>query len=176
MKQNTRQLALSSVLAALAVVFLCMGGLLPLALYACPLLSSLLLIPLMEECSSRLCWTWYAAVSILGLLLGNDKEAILLFVFLGYYPLLQPKLQHLPSRAVRFIAKFCFFCVSVGGMYAIMLWVFRISAAMEELQSTAPWLLALTAGLGLLLFFIYDQILLRFHLLYRKKRKKAKNS
>ena len=50
MRQQTRELALASVLGALAVLFLFLGGVLPLALYACPLLASACLLPVREEC------------------------------------------------------------------------------------------------------------------------------
>ena len=49
MRQQTRELALASVLGALAVLFLFLGGVLPLALYACPLLASACLLPVREE-------------------------------------------------------------------------------------------------------------------------------
>ena len=87
MRQQTRELALASVLGALAVLFLFLGGVLPLALYACPLLASVCLLPVREECRASYQWCCFFAAAILGLLLGPDKESALLFCFLGYYPL-----------------------------------------------------------------------------------------
>ena len=172
MKQKSKQLALCSVLGALAVVFLCMGGIVPLALYACPLLASLLLIPLREDCTSRLAWTWFGAVALLGLLLGPDKEAVLLFCCLGYYPLLQPKLNAIPSRLLRLGSKLLLFAAAMGGMYALLLVVFRLDSVTEEFAATGKLLLCLTAALGLVLFLLYDRIVQRFALLYRQRKKK----
>lgn len=82
MRQQTRELALASVLGALAVLFLFLGGVLPLALYACPLLASVCLLPVREECRASYQWCCFFAAAILGLLLGPDKEsALLVFVF-----------------------------------------------------------------------------------------------
>ena len=75
-------------LGALAVLFLFLGGVLPLALYACPLLASVCLLPVREECRASYQWCCFFAAAILGLLLGPDKESALLFCFLGYYLLL----------------------------------------------------------------------------------------
>ena len=83
MRQQTRELALASVLGALAVLFLFLGGVLPLALYACPLLASACLLPVREECRASYQWCCFFAAAILGLLLGPDKESALLFCFLG---------------------------------------------------------------------------------------------
>ena len=105
MRQQTRELALASVLGALAVLFLFLGGVLPLALYACPLLASVCLLPVREECRASYQWCCFFAAAILGLLLGPDKESALLFCFLGYYPLLQPSLDAIGCRALRFLTK-----------------------------------------------------------------------
>ena len=62
MRQQTRELALASVLGALAVLFLFLGGVLPLALYACPLLASACLLPVREEC--RASYQWLSLIHI----------------------------------------------------------------------------------------------------------------
>ena len=56
-------IALGGVLAALAVVFLTLGGMVPMATYACPMLASILLIPLRSELSKVQCVGWYIIVS-----------------------------------------------------------------------------------------------------------------
>ena len=65
MRQQTRELALASVLGALAVLFLFLGGVLPLALYACPLLASACLLPVREECRASYHGADYDIVSCL---------------------------------------------------------------------------------------------------------------
>ena len=39
MKSTAKELALGGMFTALGVVFLCLGGIVPLALYACPILA-----------------------------------------------------------------------------------------------------------------------------------------
>ena len=75
MSASTKQLALCGVMTALGVVLLCLGGLVPPALYICPMLASTVLAVIRLECSPRHAWTCFAATAILGLLLGPDKEA-----------------------------------------------------------------------------------------------------
>ena len=105
MKRSTKELALCGVMTALSVVLLCLGGVIPLAIYACPMLASCALLVLREMCRAQYAWCCWASVALLTLLLGPDKEAAALYLFLGYYPLLQPKLDAIRRPALRWMAK-----------------------------------------------------------------------
>ena len=172
MRQSTKELALCGVIAALSVVLLCLGGVVPLAVYACPMLASCVLLVLRETCSARYAWCCWATVALLALLLGPDKEAAALYLFLGYYPLLQPKLGAIRRPALRWLAKLALAVVSVGAMYLVLLYVLGLTQVAEEFADTAPWMLWATAALGLVLFIIYDILLRRFAILWRRRRKR----
>lgn len=173
MRQQTRELALAGMMAALGGALLFLSGVIPLALYACPMLASLVLLPVREECRKSYRWSCFAAIAILGLLLCPDKEAALLYCFLGYYPLVQPKLDAMRSRGTRLAAKLALCIVAVGTMYAAIVFVFRLSAVISELENTAPWLLVLTLFLGVAVFVLYDVLLHRAAILYRRRKRKG---
>ena len=61
MRTSAKELALGGVFAALGTAFLCLGGILPLAMYACPILASAVLLPVRERCSRAVAWCCYAA-------------------------------------------------------------------------------------------------------------------
>ena len=172
MRKATKELALCSMLAALSVVLLCLGGIVPLAVYACPMLASFALLAVREECRSAYSWCCWAAVALLAVLLSPDKEAAALYCFLGYYPLLQPKLERIGSAVLRWLAKLTAAVAAVGAMYALLLYVFCLGAVVEEFADTAPGLLWATAGLGLVVFVIYDMLLRRFTVLWRRRRRR----
>lgn len=172
MKQKTHELALAGILGATAVVLLMLGGVIPLATFACPVLSSIAILIAGEECRKSYAWTCFAAAAILGLLLGPDKESALLFAFLGYYPLLQPKLDKLRPAPVRIAAKLALAVAAVGTMYALILFVFRLEAVVQEFYAASPAVLWTTIALGVLLFFMYDLALHRLGALYRYRRRK----
>lgn len=171
MRRETKELALASVFGALAAVFLFLAGVLPLAFYACPLLASACLLPVREECRRSYRWCCFFAAALLGLLLCPDKEAALLFCFLGYYPLVQPALDALRPRALRLAAKGALFAGTIGAMYALMVFVLRLDAVTRELAATAPWLIVMTVALGAVLFFLYDELLRRFARIYRRRKR-----
>ena len=77
MKSTAKELALGGMFTALGVVFLCLGGIVPLALYACQILASAVLLPVRENCRRSVVWSCYAAIAVLGTLLGPDKESAL---------------------------------------------------------------------------------------------------
>lgn len=172
MRQSTKELALCGVMTALSVVLLCLGGVIPLAVYACPMLASCALLVLRETCRARYAWCCWAAVALLTLLLGADKEAAALYLFLGYYPLLQPKLDAIRRPALRWLAKLALAVVSVGTMYLVLLYVLGLTQVTEEFADTAPWLLWITAALGLVVFIVYDILLRRFAVLWRRRRRR----
>ena len=91
---TAKELALGGMFTALGVVLLCLGGVVPLALYACPILASAVLLPVRERCSKRVAWNCYAAIAILGTLLGPDKEASMLSWLLSAH---QAKIRHHPQ-------------------------------------------------------------------------------
>ena len=121
MNTTAKELALGGMFTALGVVLLCLGGVVPLALYACPILASAVLLPVRERCRKQVAWSCYAAIAILGTLLGPDKEASMLFVFLGYYPLVKPKLDAIHSRALRLSTKLLLAVFAVGVDYLFLL-------------------------------------------------------
>lgn len=171
MRKTTKELALCGVMTALSVVLLCLGGIVPLAVYACPMLASCALLVVRETCSARYAWCCWLAVALLTLLLGPDKEAAALYLFLGYYPLLQPKLETICRPLLRWAAKLALAIVAVGLMYAALIYIFGLTQVTEELAATAPWLLWVTAALGLVVFAVYDVLLRRFTLLWHRRKK-----
>ena len=170
MHRETREIALAGMLAALGAVLLCLGGLVPLATYAAPVLASAAVLVAREECRGGAAFGCYAVSAALGLLLSPDREAALLYAFLGYYPLLKPRLDALRPRPLRAGAKLLLCCAAVGAMYALLILVFRLDAVVREFAETTPALLAATAALGVLVFFVYDLALARLTTAYRRRR------
>ena len=97
-KTNAKQIAMGGVFAALAIVIMCLGGLIPIATFVCPMICMLILHLIRKLCGNRIAWAWYGVVAILSVLLGPDKEAAAVFLFLGYYPIIKPKIDRIKPR------------------------------------------------------------------------------
>lgn len=90
MNKQIQAVALGGILAALAIVVMCLGTLIPFAAYVCPVVCILLQMTVSKKCGKKLAWAWYTAVMILSLLLCPEKESAVLFLLLGYYPIVKP--------------------------------------------------------------------------------------
>lgn len=151
-------MALGGVLAALAVTIMCFGGLIPVATYVVPMLCGLLCAVVYRTCGSKTAWAWYGAVSILGLLLGPDKEAAAVFAALGYYPIVKPRLDRLP---LRWLWKVLLFNVATAIAYGLMLFVFGMAQLMAELKELGTVMFCVVLLLGNVTFALFDRVLCR---------------
>lgn len=149
-------IALGGVMAALAVVIMSLGGLIPVATYVCPMLCALLLQLVLKLCGRRIAWAWYGAVAILSLLLSPDKEAAAVFVFLGYYPILKPWMDR---RKAKWLWKGLLFNGATLLMYWLLMYVFGMEALLEEFRGMGIAMGAILLILGNVTFFLLDKVL-----------------
>ena len=146
-------MALGGMMAAVAVVIMNLGSLIPVNTYICPVLCILICRMVLERCGKRIGWCYYMAVAILSLLLAPDREAALVYAFLGYYPMIRPWFGKL--GIFRGIAKMAFFTVMGAASYGVLLLVMGAGAAMEE-----GWVMtAVTVILWDVLFLLVDRLL-----------------
>lgn len=159
-------MALGGVMAALAVVIMCLGGMIPAATFVCPMLCMMLLVLIKARIGNRNSWAWYGAVAILSVLMSPDKEAAAVFAFLGYYPIIKPVMDALPMK---WLWKLVYFNAAILVMYWLLLNVFGMAQLMEEFVEMGAVMTAVTLALGNLTFILLDRLLVpglklrRFH-------------
>jgi len=167
-KSNSRKIALCGLMTALGVVFL-MAGIIPLSTYCSPILAALALLPVLYEYGSRDALRVYVATGLLALLLAAELEVSLLYVFLGYYPVLRPVLNALPGKIFPLLCKLAVFNAAVLTAYGLLIFLFRLGHVVVELQEASGAMLALLLLLGNVTFLIYDVALGRLRILYFSK-------
>jgi hypothetical protein len=152
--------ALGGVLAALAVVIMCMGGLIPVATFICPAVCMMIQAVVLRRCGRRFAWAWYGAVAILSLLMGPDKEAAAVFVFLGYYPILRPWLNKLRPD---WLFKGLYFNAVIAVLYTLLLKVLGFAEILEDYAEMGAVMTVAMLIMGNITFFLLDRLLsLRF--------------
>lgn len=156
---SAKQMALGGVTGALAIVILCLGGLVPFATYVLPMICCILLQLILPKLGHRGGWTWYCVVSILAVLLCPDKEAAATMVFLGYYPLVKPILERKPWGL---LGKLLLFNVATAVMYWLLIHLLGFAALEAEFKEMGIGLSILVLCLGNLCFFLLDRVLSRF--------------
>lgn len=157
-KTKAGEIALGGILAALAVVIMSLGGMIPVNTYVCPVLCTVLGCTVLRICGRRIAWAWYGAVSLLGLLLGPDKEAAAVYLFLGYYPILKPWFDRLRLRV---IWKLMYFNTVVAVLYGALIWLLGMTRLVTEFTELGLIGLAVTLVLGNAAFLMLDHLLTR---------------
>ena len=159
MRNSSRKIAFGGMMAALATVIMSLGGLIPVATFVCPMLCMLILAFVTRMCGRRIGWAWYGAVSVLSLLLGPDKEAAAVFVFLGFYPIVKPALDRMklgvPVKAVLFNGLILM-------MYGLLIRLFGMTQIAEEYRELGTVMTVVMLILGNVTFFLLDRVLTRF--------------
>ncbi|MCX4370682.1 MAG: hypothetical protein OSJ58_02505 [Dysosmobacter sp.] len=166
---KSRSTALCGVLTALAVMFLCLGSVIPAAVLCAPILAMALLLPVLEELGPKFAGLVYAAVSILSLLLVPNRETSLVYLFFGWYPLLRPKIAALPVRPLRVLARLAVCTATALLLYGLVL---RLMGLTEDMLEAAWYFHAALLAAGNVLFLLTDSTLARLTSLWHWKLKK----
>ena len=167
MNRNTQHVALCGIFGALALLVMLAGDLLPLAVYLCPALAGLLILPVAYEAGRRTGWLFYIGISLLSLLLLPDREPAVLFVaFLGYYPLVKATLERISCRPLRWLVKLALFNGTVLAAYYAMLHLFGFAGLAEDFAGMTGGLWAALLALANLTFALYDVAVARLGAVY----------
>jgi len=169
MRKHTRQIAVSGMMVALAVAILMMGGVIPAATFVGPALAGLMLIPVYAEGGQKLALGAWAAISALGLMLCADKEAALLFAFLGWYPAMKWKLDAKLPGWKGVPVKLVIWNACAGAMAAMIFYVFRMDQVMAEYREMGRAMLIGFIVLANVTLLVYDRLLGIMAVVYVKK-------
>ena len=157
MKRNSAKfMALGGVTAALAVVIMSMGTLIPFATYVCPMLCAVLLTTVYRMTDRRVAWAWFGAVALLSMLLAPDKEAAAVLLFLGYYPIVKPWFD---KRRLAAVWKFAFFNASIAAVFSLMLFILGFDAVSEDFRETGIVMAVILLVMGNVTLFMLDTLL-----------------
>ena len=159
MRTEARKIAFGGMFAALAVVIMSLGGLIPVATFACPMLCMLLLAFVTKMCGSRIGWAWYGAVAALRLLLGPDKEAAAVFAFVGFYPIVKSRFDRMRFGL---IAKLALFNALILTMYWMLIRLLGMDQIGAELAEVGTVMTAVMLLMGNVIFLLLDRVLTRF--------------
>lgn len=169
MQEKSRRMALCGMMCALGTTIMLLGGVIPLATFCCPALAGLVLIPVMIEAGKHMALGAYAVIALLSLLLSPDKEAALVFAFLGYYPVLKWTIDRIPKKPFRLAAKLAIFDGAMVLMLALMTWVLNMGQVAAEYAEMTRAMLALFIALANATLFLYDRFLVVALAIYYKK-------
>ena len=167
MNTAAKKIAVSGMMVALGAAVMLLGGVIPVATFCCPAIAGLVLIPLVFDCGKSYALSAYAAIALLSLMLCPDKEAAMLFAFLGHYPVLKWELdKKIKNRWVRRLTKLMIWNMAIGIMYALIFFVFRLDTIVASYRDMTRLMTLVTLLIGNITLALYDVALVRYTLFY----------
>lgn len=172
-RKNARKqsvtVAFCGMAAALSAVIMLIGGVIPAATYAVPMLCGALLLPILIELGKSAAWATFFSVAFLALILGFDKEAAFFYLFIGYYPIVKWPLDKIRPKWKRIFCKGLLFTAAIGIMYGLLFLLFPMEAMIQEFREMGVFLSVgfVIAYVGCM--FLYDMLLLRILPLYANR-------
>jgi hypothetical protein len=168
-RQQSVTVAFCGMAAALSVVIMLIGGVIPVATYAVPMLCGTLLLPILIEFGKSAAWATFFSVAFLSMILGFDKEAAFFYLFIGYYPIVKWKLDKIKGKGWRLAAKLALFTVSMVVMYALLALLFPVLAALRDFEEMGVIMSALFLLAYVFCMMLYDHLLMYCVMLYANK-------
>ena len=168
-RKQSVTVAFCGMAAALSAVIMLIGGVIPAATYAVPMLCGALLLPILIELGKTAAWATFFSVAFLSLILGFDKEAAFFYLFIGYYPIVKWPLDRIKPKGKRILCKVLLFTFAIGIMYALMYLLFPMEAMMQEFREMG---IALTIGFVIVYvgcMFLYDSLLVQLLPVYANR-------
>lgn len=169
MNKSARRIALGGMLVGLATAILLLGGVIPAATFVGPALAGVLLVPLLLEGGRRMALGGWLAISALGLMLCADKEAALLFAFLGWYPAVKWRLDAKLRGWRATLVKLALWNLCAGAMAALIFFVLRMDQVVAEYREMSRAMLIAFIALANVTLLLYDRMLGIMAGLYLKK-------
>ena len=161
MKMKTKKLTLAAMLAALQLVLLLLGTVMPSWKLAMTAVAGVINAAVLIECGVTSSLLSFVAVSVLGALILPQKSLALLYiVFFGYYPLMKSAAEHTNGRVLEWAVKLVVFNFACVICWMALRFGFITDIALPDVAFALLWL-----GLNVV-FVVYDLGLSRLIALY----------
>ena len=113
----TKRLTVCAILTSLGVTLCWLGSLVGVLDLCTPLLTSLLLIPVVIEYGKAYPWGVWLSTALLSLLLLPNKSPAAVYLVFGYYPILKAYLERMRPLPCRLLKQLLFVTVDVALFY-----------------------------------------------------------
>jgi hypothetical protein len=161
--EKTKKIALNGILGAVAVICLLLAVIMPTSRISFYALSSFFVAVSIIESGARAGWLFYAATSLLALIIVPDKLGIVPYaIFFGLYGIIKFYIEKLDRIVLEYILKFVFFNACMG----VAIWAVRDLFGFAVSSKLPWWVLIIALEV---VFFVYDYVYTLFVAYYRDK-------
>lgn len=166
--KKSKEIALGGLMAAVSVVIMCFGGMIPIMTYVSPVICILIGGCILKYLTKSGFMAWYIAVAFLALILCPDKESAFIYGGLGYYPALRKYIEKIP---VRWLIKIVYFNITILALYWVLIHFVGLNEILKEFTEMGTIFTLVTLILGNIVFIIVDRLLFKVEYIHKNKRK-----
>ena len=166
---KSKQMALSGLLCALAVVLMVLASAIGVGTFIGPMLAMAMLLPILEEYGWKSMLIAFTATAALGFLLVPEREMAFVYAAFGWYPVLRPQLNRIPGFLIQLLLKALLGSCIIFLLYGVLLRFLGMTADLEETVQVLRYLLM---ALGVITFLTIDVALEYFTLLWHRRFKR----
>ncbi len=164
--RSSYRVALCGVLSALAILFMLITTILPIANYVCSVMAGICVSIAAQEFGSRYGAAVYIAVSLLSVMIVAEKDAVIIFVLLmGMYPVLKYTINSL-IRPIRIAIKLVY--VNTACFIYYFAGIYLMGVPKESFGKMPVFLLFLANYI----MIMYDIIIDKYCFIYNNKLRK----
>lgn len=159
MSETTKRLSRLAILAAVGVVLLLAGSVLPAGRIALVALASLPVCVTLMMYGLRWSVAVFCVTAFLGVLLYPGAAAIMYTAFFGYYPIAKSLFERIHSNVLCWVCKYALYA------FAFIVYWLLARALISFTGKELPWIVLLLLGAGV--FWLYDRAysaLIRFYI------------
>lgn len=159
MSDNTKRLSRLAILAAVGVILLLMGSVLPAGRIALVALASLPVCATLMMYGLRWSVAVFCVTAFLGALIYPGAAAIMYTAFFGYYPIAKSFFERIQNSVVSWACKYELYT------FAFIVYWLLARALISFTGDELPWIVLFALGAGV--FWLYDRAystLIRFYL------------
>lgn len=168
MKRKAKKLALCAILAAMGVVLMTVGVVIEAFDLTTVMLASMLTVIAVIEAGRGYAYMTYGVMSVLSILLLPSKLIGVMFLFLGYYPIVKEQIERL-KRPVSWALKLLFFNLSLVLLYVVMKALFTGIELIDDFGIGIVMTYVLAIAIANFAFILYDIVLTKLIALYFHK-------
>ena len=166
---KSKQMALCGLLCALAVVCMVLASAIGIGTFIGPILAMAMLLPILEEYGAKIMAVSYVATAVLGILLVPELEMAMVYAAFGWYPLLRPWINCLPSFLLQLLIKAGLGAGVILLLYGVLLRVLGMTA---DLIGSAKAFNILLTVMGIITFLTMDVMLEQLTILWHNRFRK----
>lgn len=152
--------ALCGITASFVLTLMFISTMFPMFSYAIPTYAGFLMVVVITEAGTKWAVTTYFSCAVLCMLVTPNYEANILFIiFMGYYPILNIRLQNIKPGVFRFLVKEAVFNLAVIIYALIFQYVFTTVDLLEGMESLGKFAVPALVIMANVFFVLYDNLL-----------------